>query len=308
MKTNNKQNRGDFEHSCDLFILCEGEDQCSAICDELGKSFHIAYAGGVEERPAFTSNTIVIVDLSVETDANYEDIFSADVPCIVNSESLRDFDPLYLRAWRQQVTKQINENAPAENREREGEEDQKRSPRLWALCASTNGPQVLGDFLHAVHPGTGDSFIVLQHLKESFIKSLREHLSKATPMLVLASMRSERIKPNTVYICPPNRTPRIEGGRLFWERKRSKKFSPCIDESLESLATVLGQRLKVIVFTGMGNDCLRGSRKVNDLGGSVWAQSLESATMESMPKSVIEAKICTEVGSPEFLAKRISET
>lgn len=288
-----------------VYVLCDDGEQCSLLCSVLQKDFDVIEAGPIGAMTDFKSGSVILLDLSGSTSSNISDVLGSTTPCVINSQNLVDLDELQLTSWRYRVARQLIEPAGAKSHPDSRVSDAV-NPTLWVLCASTNGPTTLGEFLQAVPADTGDSFLVLQHIKDSFIKSLREHLMKTTQMLVLASNRSEKLKPNTVYICPPNRTPRVAGGRLLWDKKRSKKFSPCIDECLESLVETLGHKLKVIVFTGMGTDCLRGSRKVADLGGSIWAQSVESATIASMPRSVIEAGVCSEVGTPGELAAHIA--
>lgn len=281
-----------------IYLLCDDETQRNAIEQQLASEFEIAYAGTVADRPTPKPEIATMVDLTSCDTTALGDVFSEAVECVVNVEKLSELDDLAMLAWRRRVVSQIC-----------GDETVRGLPKqsnFWVLCSSTNGPNTVSEFLSAVPSDTGDSFILLQHIKEAFVKSLREMLMKATPMLVVASTRSERIKPNTIYICPPSRTPKVSDGRLFWEKKRSKKFNPCIDESLESLSVSLGHRMKVIVFTGMGTDCLMGCRRVIEAGGTVWAQSLDSATMDTMPRSVIDAGLTSEVGNVQALASAIS--
>lgn len=284
-----------------MYLLCDDDEQRNAIEDALGNTYEFSYSGPIEGRPGAIDKTLpMLVDLTGNEHTDLRLILNESANLVINTESLGGVEELKLKVWKNKVVTQLS-----------GEVSQsaglQKQPNFWVLCSSTNGPATVGEFLSSIPVDTGDSFMLLQHLKESFIKSLREMLMRTTTMHVIASTRSEKIKPNTIYICPPSRTPRISEGRILWEKKRSNKFSPCIDESLESLSEGLGHRLKAIVFTGMGTDCLRGCRAVSNAGGSVWAQSIESATMNSMPRSVIEAGLTTEVGDVESLAKAFTQ-
>lgn len=281
-------------------LLCNDVEQREALESHLGGHFVFAYSGQIAARPSSLDLSFpTLLDLNGLNDSDFSDVMKEAQHLVVNSDVIAEFDDLRLSVWKRKVCSQLLG-------------DEKRSvglkahPSFWALCASTNGPNTVSEFLNAIPADTGDSFMLLQHLKESFIKSLREILMKSTSMHVVASTRSEKIKPNTVYICPPSRTPRISDGRIYWDKKRVSKFSPCIDESLESLSNDLGHRLKAIVFTGMGNDCLKGCKAVSAAGGTVWAQSLETATMDSMPKCVIEAGLASEVSDVSGLAKLVA--
>lgn len=284
-----------------VYLFCDDEKQRNAIEDALGSRCDIAFAGGLEEMPdSFDDAIPILVDLTGSENSDLSTVLKLSKCLVINTEILEEFDELQLRAWERKVLAQL----AGEDRKSAGLQ---KLPNFWVLCSSTNGPATVGEFLSSIPADTGDSFMLLQHLKDSFIKSLREMLMRSTTMHVVASARSERIKPNTVYICPPSRTPRVADGRIYWDKKRSSKFSPCIDESLESLSESFGHGLRTIVFTGMGTDCLRGCRAVSKAGGSVWAQSIESATMPSMPRSVIEAGLASEVGDVPQLANAFSE-
>lgn len=285
-------------------ILCSNTQQLEALKSLLSDRFNIRYAGHMSERLQESVGLVSLLDLSADDGEDFGAILKSDVPCVINSQSVDNMTQLDAKIWTSKIAKQI---ASASVEHTDGTDYSRNGPqRVWVLCASTNGPNTLVEFLSALPGATGDTFIILQHLKETFVKSLRGMLADATPMLVLSSRKPERLKSNTVYICPPNKTPRMDNGRLIWEKKRSKKFSPCIDESLVSLANTFGQRMRVVVFTGMANDCLRGSQKVKDLGGEVWAQDLESATITSMPESVINAGLCSLIGTPTELAKALT--
>lgn len=284
-----------------MYLLCDDEVQRKAIEAQLGSMFEFFYSGPIGKRPsAIDPSFPLLLDLTGCVESGFGNLIGELDNLVVNADPIAELDELRLSAWKNKVASQLK----GEGSRSAG---LKQQPNFWVLCASTNGPNTVSEFLSLLPGDTGDSFLLLQHIKDSFIKSLREILMKATGMHVVASTRSERIKPNTVYICPPSRTPRIADGRIFWDKKRSSKFSPCIDESLESLSEGLGHRLKAIVFTGMGNDCLRGCRAVKNAGGSVWAQSTETATMDSMPRCVIEAGLTSEVGGVESLAQSLSE-
>lgn len=284
-----------------IYLLCNDSTQRAAIESELASQFSFAYSGDIASRPKTLDPSVpTLLDLNGLEDDDFSSVMKDAQHLIVNADDLSTFDDLRLAVWRRKVCSDIQG-------EQSSSAGLKKQPNFWVLCASTNGPNTVGEFLNAIPSDTGDSFMLLQHLKESFVKSLREILMKSTTMHVVASTRSEKIKPNTVYICPPSRTPTVTNGRINWEKKRASKFSPCIDESLESLSNDLGHRLKAIVFTGMGNDCLKGCRAVANAGGTVWAQSLESATMNSMPKSVIDAGIASEIEDVPGLASLVTK-
>jgi len=67
-----------------------------------------------------------------------------------------------------------------------------------------------------------------------------------------------------------------------------------------------GSRTSTIVFSGMGNDGLRGAQLIASRGGKVWAQEPESCVVSSMPDSTRRAGIVSFSGEPELLSERIT--
>lgn len=57
-----------------------------------------------------------------------------------------------------------------------------------------------------------------------------------------------------------------------------------------------------IVFSGAGTDGLQGIQNLVARGTRVWAQEPDSCAAPSMPLSVIEPGLASQVGSPEELA------
>jgi two-component system chemotaxis response regulator CheB len=56
-----------------------------------------------------------------------------------------------------------------------------------------------------------------------------------------------------------------------------------------SAAKHVGSELVAVVLTGMGNDGRRGARAVKEAGGTVIAESEDSAVIFGMPQQVIRA-------------------
>ena len=58
-----------------------------------------------------------------------------------------------------------------------------------------------------------------------------------------------------------------------------------LDFFLESLADSFGERVLVVVLTGMGKDSAVGVRAVKQTGGTVIAQSEDTAEQPAMPRA-----------------------
>ena len=70
---------------------------------------------------------------------------------------------------------------------------------------------------------------------------------------------------------------------------------PRADLLIEDAANLYGERLLLVVMTGMGNDGLRGAGEVRRRGGRIFVESAESCTVYGMPRAIVEAHLADEV-------------
>ena len=79
------------------------------------------------------------------------------------------------------------------------------------------------------------------------------------------------------------------------ERSPADKYAPSVDRMFESAAKHFGQDLMAIVLTGMGDDGRKGVRTVRACGGSVLAESEETAVIFGMPQQAIRTGVVDAV-------------
>ncbi|HKK50257.1 MAG TPA: CheR family methyltransferase, partial [Myxococcota bacterium] len=96
------------------------------------------------------------------------------------------------------------------------------------------------------------------------------------------------IRPNHVYMIPPNRFLGIDGAHLKLDRTRTDGgLRLPIDHFLTSLARSRENRAVAIILSGTGADGSMGIRQVKALGGMVLAQQPETAEFGGMPQAAI---------------------
>ena len=91
-------------------------------------------------------------------------------------------------------------------------------------------------------------------------------------------------KPNTVYVQPPNKCVIAKDGALTLVQ-RTERLNIAIDHFFESLAEERGSRAIGIVLSGTGSDGTAGLRAIKAAGGLTFAQTVESAKFDAMPRS-----------------------
>jgi two-component system, chemotaxis family, protein-glutamate methylesterase/glutaminase len=70
---------------------------------------------------------------------------------------------------------------------------------------------------------------------------------------------------------------------------------PRADLLIEDAAERWGDRLTLVVLTGMGNDGLRGAEAVRRRGGRILVEAETTCTVFGMPRAVAEAGLADDV-------------
>ena len=153
---------------------------------------------------------------------------------------------------------------------------------------------------------SGMAFVIVQHLDPTRKGLMAELLQRSTRMKVVQVKDRTRIRPDCVYVIPPNKDMSILHGVLHLFQPAAKRgLRLPIDFFLRSLALDQQQQGIGVVLSGMGSDGTLGLRDIKEKGGLVLAQEPASAKFDSMPRSVIDAGLADIVAPVEELPARI---
>ncbi len=178
--------------------------------------------------------------------------------------------------------------------------------RAVGVGASAGGLAALQQFLASAPVASGLAYVVVQHLDPTHKAMLVELLAKSTAMPVFEAGEAMCLKPDAVYVIPPNRDLTLSAGVLHLAPPAQPRgFRLPIDLLFCSLARDQGDRAVGVVLSGMGSDGTLGLQAIKSQGGLTLAQSPESAQFDSMPKSAIEAGCVDIVGLPADLPGHI---
>jgi chemosensory pili system protein ChpB (putative protein-glutamate methylesterase) len=178
----------------------------------------------------------------------------------------------------------------------------------WVIGASLGGPAAVKRFIQCIPKDIKASFIIAQHIDESFLKVLAEILTTNSQFEVSIATGSNEMKQGTFFLAPLNgKTVFLQDGSMLVDRsqKWSGPYLPCIDDVIDSVSQSYGANSGAIIFSGMGEDGLAGARKMRERGGIVWAQSVETCANSSMPESIINNDQADFIGTPEELAEAL---
>lgn len=177
---------------------------------------------------------------------------------------------------------------------------------IVGIGASAGGLEALEIFLRHVPDKCGMAFVIVQHLDPTHIGIMAELLHRVTGMEVLQVKDRMRIKPDCVYVIPPNRDMSILHGVLhLFEPTAARGLRLPIDFFLCSLAEDCLQGSIGVILSGMGSDGTMGLRAIKEKGGVALAQEPASAKFDSMPRSAIAAGVVDIVAPVEELPGKI---
>jgi len=152
----------------------------------------------------------------------------------------------------------------------------------------------------------GMAFIVIQHLDPNYIGMMPELLQRITPMKVFQASDNLKVKPNCVYVIPPNKSLSMLRGTLhLFAPVESRGLRLPIDVFFRSMADDRQDKSIGIILSGMGSDGSLGLKAIKEKNGVVLVQSPATAKFNGMPTSAIEAVIADVVAPVEELPAKL---
>jgi len=174
------------------------------------------------------------------------------------------------------------------------------------IGASAGGLEALEQFLKKVPEASGMAFVIVQHLDPTHKGIMHELLGHSTAMEVFQVKDRMRIKPNCVYVIPPNSDMSILHGVLhLFEPSIPRGLRLPIDFFLRSLAEDRQENSIGVILSGMGSDGTAGLRAIKEKMGVTLVQDPATAKFDSMPRSAIGAGLADIVAPAEDLPGKI---
>ena len=161
---------------------------------------------------------------------------------------------------------------------------------IVGIGASAGGLAAFQAFFSGM-PGSTDpgmAFVLVQHLAPNHDSILAEIIGRYTRMPVCEAEDGVVVKPNCVYIIPPNHDMAILNGalQLLTPTLPHGQRLP-IDYFFRSLAQDQRENAMAIVLSGTGSDGSLGVRAIKGEGGLVMVQTPETTEFDGMPRSAI---------------------
>jgi len=179
---------------------------------------------------------------------------------------------------------------------------------IVGIGASAGGLEALEQFLSNVPNNSGLAYVVIQHLDPTQKGMLPELLQRVTQMKVFQVKDRMAVKPDCVYVIPPNSSMSILRGVLhLFKPIESRGLRLPIDFFLRSLADDQKEQSVGIVLSGMGSDGSIGLGAIKEKNGIVLVQDPASAKYDSMPRNAIDSVVVDIVAPANLLPLKLLE-
>ena len=179
---------------------------------------------------------------------------------------------------------------------------------IVGIGASAGGLEALEQFFGSVSENSGMAYVVVQHLDPTHKGMLPELLQRVSKMAVFQVKDRMIVRPNCVYVIPPNKTMSILKGVLHLHKpvlERGQRLP--IDFFLNSLANDRKDMGVGLILSGMGSDGSLGIRALKEKNGIAMVQEPGSAKFDSMPRNAIDSVSIDIVAAPGEIPSRLKE-
>ena len=177
---------------------------------------------------------------------------------------------------------------------------------IVAIGASAGGLEAITRFLGHVPEKSGLAFVIIQHLDPTHVGMFPELLQRVTSMEVHQTKDRTKVKPDCVYVIPPNRDMSILHGVLhLFEPAEPRGLRLPIDFFFRSLAEDCRERSIGVILSGMGSDGALGLRAIKEKGGLGLVQEPATSKFSGMPSSAIGFGVADIVAPVEDLPGKI---
>ena len=178
--------------------------------------------------------------------------------------------------------------------------------QVVALGASAGGLEAFRLILQSLPSNTGMAFVLIQHLSPQHASQLPSLLAQATSMTVSEVEHGVTVKPNQVFVIPPNKVMNISRGVLeLTPRENGTRVPMPIDHFFRSLARDQRGGAIGVVLSGSDSDGALGLQSIREEGGISITQSEESAKFSAMPHHAALAGPVDLILPPEQIASEL---
>lgn len=175
-----------------------------------------------------------------------------------------------------------------------------RPPRhIVAIASSTGGPSALLTIFSKIPATTTAGFVIAQHMPDKFTRTFAERLDKRGSVRVAEAQDGELVRQQSGFVCPGRKCMEVVFSGVELRVKvglpaGGDRYVPSADRLFKSVAPA-GHKVVGVILTGMGDDGVEGAKAIRDAGGTIVAESHETAVVNGMPGAAVRAGVANSV-------------
>ncbi len=179
--------------------------------------------------------------------------------------------------------------------------------KVVIIGASMGGPDSIRAFFSELRPTDGVAFVYAQHIASQFHTVLEQMVQNSSSYEAIVIDTGMQIKAGNVYIVPADvETSLGEDGRFTVDETTWRgDYAPSIDQIIMTVARHYKDRSVALIFSGMGDDAVKGARYMIEMGYDVLAETAESCQADSMPEAVAEVSNRVIRATPKQMAYHV---
>jgi chemotaxis response regulator CheB len=178
---------------------------------------------------------------------------------------------------------------------------------LVCVGGSAGGLDAYIRLLRHLPADLGIAVVIVNHLRKT-ATLLHEILPHYTRMPVTLISEGLHIKPNGVFIIPPQRDLHVLNGEfLLRPISKPRGWPDVITVFLRSMAQHWEGKLIAVIVSGFDGDGADALCEIRGVGGVTIAQKLDTASEPDMPTSAIASGCIDYILSPEDIAVKLRE-
>jgi two-component system chemotaxis response regulator CheB len=159
---------------------------------------------------------------------------------------------------------------------------------IVVIGASTGGIDALKKIVQGLPSDLDASIFIVWHMSPNLRGMLPDILNNLNTIFAAHASDKETIKPNRIYIAPPDHHLLIEEGRVRVTRgPKENRFRPAVDPLFRSAAYTYGNRVIGVVLSGGLDDGTAGLWRIKHNGGIAVVQDPADAEVASMPENAL---------------------
>jgi len=159
---------------------------------------------------------------------------------------------------------------------------------IIVIGASAGGFEALKKIVKKLPSDFDASIFIVWHMSADVRGILPEVFNKLNTINAKVANDNEPIKPNHIYVAPPDHHLIVEEGHVRVTRgPKENRFRPAVDPLFRSAAYAYGNRVIGVILSGALDDGTAGLWRVKESGGLAVVQDPADAEVSSMPENAL---------------------